>query len=76
MTKHISRYLLNELKILRIRKKGYGKTVELTVDTLLQPSDGDEFNDMRILEDFQAFQSIIKRLKEKKDFEIEMDFEE
>ena len=75
MTKHISRYFLNELKILRIRKKGSGKTVELTADTLLQPSDGDEFNDIRILEDFQALQSIIKRLKERKDFEIEIDFE-
>lgn len=75
MTRHINRYLLQEIKSIRIRKKGTGKTVELLTTTLLQPSDGDEFNDIRILEDFQAFQSIIKRLSDKKDFEIELDFE-
>lgn len=76
MTKHLNRYSLNELTIIRIRKKGSGKTIELAADTLLQASDGDEFNDIRILEDFQTLQSLIKRLKEKKDFEIEFDFED
>lgn len=76
MTKHITRYFLNEIKILRIRKKGSGKTVELSVDSLLQATDGDEFNDIRILEDFQTLQSVLKRLREKRDFEIEMDFED
>jgi hypothetical protein len=75
MTKNINRYNINELTTLRIRKKGYGKTVELSSDTILQASDGDEFNDTRILKDFQDFQDVIKRLKGKKDFEIEFDFE-
>jgi len=76
MTKHLNRYSLNELAIIRIRKKDSGKTVEFAADNLLQASDGDEFNDIRILEDFQKLQSSIQRLKEKKDFEIEFDFEE
>lgn len=76
MTRTINRYSLHDLKVIRIRKKGSGKTVELRAEELLQSSDGYEFNDIRILEDFQAFQSLLKRLKEKKDFEIEFDYDE
>lgn len=75
MTKNLNRYNINELTTIRIRKKGYGKTVELDANTLLRASDGDEFNDSRVLKDFQEFQDILKRLKDKKDFEIEFDFQ-
>jgi len=75
MTKSINRYNIKELTTLRIRKRGKYKTVELSADTLLNVSDGDDFNDTRILGDFQEFQAILKRLKEKKDFEIEFDFD-
>ena len=66
MTKQLNRCLASELKTLRIRKKGSGKTIELDASTLLQVSDGDEFNDIRILNDFQEFQKCLARLKEKK----------
>lgn len=77
MTKHITRYLLKEIKALRFTKKGTGKVVEVQPGEFLRGTDGPEFNDNRVLEDIQQFQRLLVKLSDSPfDIEIEMDFED